>query len=129
RPMVEYTLALKLARLGQYQEAVERFQVFVKEYNNKAALDLASTVTLPSNETRDSWDFWGKVREQQASLTELSAYAKQIAEIPQAEESAPLIYRTASMIYHDTYIFYNHFWLGNRLHYNLLGHVNEMTTQ
>lgn len=130
KPVLEYSLAVKLARAGQYQNAVRQFQAFIKQYDNQDIFVL-NKVAEPTglSETQNSWDFWSKVKEQQAKITELSAYAQQIAEIENAQESAPLRYQLASLIYHDTYIFYNHLWQGNRIYYNWLGHINEIREQ
>lgn len=128
KPAILYTIAVKLARQGQYQEAIESFQAFTKEYANQPVYFFTDKYTVPE-EAANNWDFWSKVNEQQAKLTELSAYSKQIDELNDAVESAPLQYEIAALIYHDPFIFYNHLWLGNRTNYNWVGHLNEILAQ
>lgn len=128
RPLLEYTLAIKLARSGQYQEAVERFQYFVKKYQELPVNTLkanANENALQLYYQTDPDKFWTRIKEQQARLTELAAYARQVEQIQAIHESAPLRYEIAALIYHNPYIFYNHFWQGRRVHYNWLSDINQ----
>lgn len=129
RPLLEYTLALKLVRSGQYQAGLEKFQDFVKRYEQTPIYALGVGDKLQEHPfQRKGWNFWTKVKGQQAQLTTLSAYSKQISEI-QPEESAPLRYEIAALIYRQPYIFYNHFWLGQRTLYNNVSLINQNLNQ
>ncbi|MDS1029947.1 hypothetical protein RDV78_05450 [Bacillota bacterium LX-D] len=123
-PAAKYTLALKLIRSGKYQVGIAKLQKFAQEYEEKPVYNF--TFDKSQNDKTDKWAFWSKVKEQQAKLTELSAYAQQL---DNTELSAPLQYKIAALIYHDNLIFYNHFWQGQRIIYNWLGHINEIRNQ
>lgn len=116
-PLVEYSYAVKLLRANQYAEADRLLTAFIDQYDGQ---DVYEQVTGwgPSQ-----WDFWNKVRgqrDQARNLAYLQDVSNQKGEIGQDAQ-----YKLAAAIYHDLYVYYNHFWQGGRNDYLWVGHIAE----
>lgn len=116
-PLVEYSQAVKLLRANKYAEADQLMTAFIDQYDGKNVYEQV-TGWGPSQ-----WDFWNKVRRQRdqaRNLVNLQDVSSQTGEMGRDAQ-----YKLAAAIYHDLYIYYNHFWQGGRNDYLWLGHIAE----
>lgn len=116
-PLVEYSRAVKLLRANQYAEADRLLTDFINQYKGQ---DVYSNVAGwgPSK-----WDFWRKVEGQRDLARNLAGLLKDSEK--SGEEGRDAQYKLAAAIYHDIYVYYNHFWQGGRILYLWMGHIAE----
>jgi TolA-binding protein len=116
-PLVEYSRAVKVLRANDYAQADNLLTAFIDKYKGQ---DVYSNVAGwgPSQ-----WDFWTKVEGQRDLARSLAALFRDSAK--SGEEGHDAEYKLAAAIYHDNYVYYNHFWQGGRILYLWMGHIAE----
>lgn len=116
-PLVEYSRAVKVLRANDYAEADNLLTAFIDKYQGQ---DIYSNVAGwgPSQ-----WDFWTKVEGQRDLAHSLAGFLRDSSKSGEAGSDAQ--YKLAAAIYHDNFVYYNHFWQGGRIQYLWMGHIAE----
>lgn len=125
KPMVEYTLAVKALRMGDYKQAASLLEGFI----NKTGADPAAGNISPFSSLDVEWgqkyDFTGSVRkqlEQSQKLAELNT-------VWENSGNPEDLYNLAAAIFHDQLTYYNHLWAGNRQWFYSMGYISNSGAQ
>lgn len=112
KPIIDYTTAVKTARTGEFADAAVMLGDFMQKYSGQAMYGI---------DPPDVNNFWDNINRQRDLYS-------QLAENKKSNDNESL-YSSASLIYHNTDIFYNNIWNGKRQAYMWVGHINEVLTE